>query len=372
MAGTTQRKPHSQGWLAFFAALLALALPPGAEAAYPGANGRIAFSVEVWQPPPPPDPIPPEYPHPGLPIEPVLVSSRIVSVMPTGRRKRRLHTVPVGTGAYYGPAKPAFSPNGRLIAFDQDARLAIMRHDGAHMRMLPPMSDADFAPTWSPNGRRLAFLGQRPCPIYCGTLFTVRADGSGLRQVTDYEALWPAWSMRGRIAFLNNDDQYRFRVGPRDGLYSIRSDGSRLRRLFGTFLALGNEPDWSPDGRRLAFRARRRIVTMNADGSRRRAITERGRSFSHPAWSPDGRYIAAVGGDVATDDHALYVMRPNGRGLRRVVAARRATSSDGDVSEWETFGPPSWQPVRGSAQGRLLAAAEGGAVTPAPAPPGPR
>ena len=164
--------------------------------------------------------------------------------------------------------------------------------------------------------------------------------------MTDYEAQSPAWSVRGRIAFLNNDDQYRFMVGPRDGLYSIRPNGSRLRRLFGSFVALGNEPDWSPDGRRLAFRARRRIVTMNADGSNRRAITKRGRSFAHPAWSPDGRYIAAVGGDPGTGDHGLYVMRPNGRGLRRMVAARRTTSSDGELVEWETFGPPSWQPMR--------------------------
>jgi hypothetical protein len=345
MASTAQRKRHFVGWLAFLGALLALAWPSAAESAYPGVNGRIAFTVEVWDPSPPPDPIPPEYPHKGVPIEPVLISSRIVSVLPSGRRKRRLHDIPVVGGPYSVP-EPAFSPKGRLIAFHEWRRLAIMRHDGTGFRTLPPLSDSDTAPTWSPNGRRLAFFGQRPCPIYCGTLYTVFPDGSGLRQVTDYETQWPAWSIRGPIAFLNNDDQYRFMVGPRDGLYSIRPNGSRLRRLFGSFVALGNEPDWSPDGRRLAFRARRRIVTMNADGSNRRAITKRDRSFAHPAWSPDGRYIAVVGGDPYTRDHGLYVMRPNGRGLRRLVAARRTTSSDGELVEWEAFGPPSWQPLR--------------------------
>jgi WD40-like Beta Propeller Repeat len=224
MAGRTQGTPHIAGWLAFLGAVLVLIWPSAAESAYPGANGRIAFTVEVCQPPPPPDPIPPEYPHPGLPIEPVLVSSRMVSVLPNGSRKRRLHNIPVGGGAYYGAPEPAFSPNGRLIAFHERGRLAIMRHDGSGLRTLPPLSTSDFAPTWSPNGRRFAFFGQRPCPLYCGTLYTVRIDGSGLRQVTDYEAQWPAWSVRGRIAFLNNDDQYRFMVGPRDGLYSIRAE----------------------------------------------------------------------------------------------------------------------------------------------------
>jgi hypothetical protein len=344
MAGRTQGTPRSLGWLAFLGAVLALVLPCAAEAAYPGANGRLAFTVEVWHPPPPPDPIPPEYPHPGLPIEPVLVSSRIVSVTPNGRRKRRLHTVPVGTGPYYGSPEPAFSPDGQRIAFDERGQLAIMRHDGTGLRMLPRQSDRDYGPAWSPTGRRLAFSGYRPCPLYCWTLYVVRSDGTGLREMRPYEAQRPAWSVRGRIAFLNNDDQYRMTIGPRDGLYSIRPDGTRLRRLFGGFVALGSEPDWSPDGRRLAFRARSRIVTMNADGSGRRAITEAGRGFRHPAWSPDGKYIAVVGGDPETGDHGLYVMRPNGRGVRRIVVGRRKTSR-GELTEWQQFGPPSWQPL---------------------------
>ena len=142
-----------------------------------------------------------------------------------------------------------------------------------------------------------------------------------------------------------NDDVFRKAVGPRDGLYSVRPDGSRRRRLFGNFAALGNEPDWSPDGRRLVFRARRRIVTMNADGSGRRAITSNPRYFSHPAWSPDGKYIAAIGGGGTDANHGLYIMRPNGRGLRKVVDARRTMSSDGELTEWEVLGPPSWQPL---------------------------
>jgi Tol biopolymer transport system component len=341
MAGRTQGRRRALGCLAFS---LALAFPAVAESAYPGANGRIALTVETWRPPPP-EPSPPECCYPRLPVEPVLVSSRIVSVEPNGRRQRRLHTGEVEGGAYYGPSDPAFSPDGKLIAFQERAGLAIMRHDGTRLRMLPPLSNGDSSPTWAPNGRRLAFSGQRPCPIYCGTLYSVRPDGTGLRHIVDHEALSPAWSVNGRIAFLTNDDQYRMTVGLQDGLYSVRSDGSRPRRLFGSFVALGNEPDWSPDGRRLAFRARGRIVTMNADGSERRAITSGPRRFSHPAWSPDGRYIAAIGGEGKADDHGLYVMRPNGRGLRKVVDARRTMSRDGELREWEVLGPPSWQPL---------------------------
>jgi hypothetical protein len=338
LARTTQETAGASGCLAFLAVGLALTTSPPAQAAFPGANGRIAFTVQTWHPPPPPEP--------SIPEDPILVSSRIVSVLPNGQRQRRLHTVAVAQTP--GAPRPAFSPSGKLIAFDEGGRLAIMRHDGTGLRVLPPLSAGDYSPAWSPTGRRLAFSGLRPCPFYCPTLFTVRPDGTGLRQVADYEAQRPAWSVKGRIAFLNNDDRDRMTIGPRDGLYSVGPDGSRERRLFGSFAALGNEPDWSPDGRRLAFRARGRIFTMKADGSKRRPITEGPRRYSHPTWSPDGRYIAVIGGEGdERDDYGLYVMRADGRGLRKVRDARRVRSRDGELREWEAFGPPSWQPLRG-------------------------
>jgi Tol biopolymer transport system component len=345
MAETTRRWPRALGWLAVLGAALALTIPAAAHAAYPGANGRIAFTVQTWRLPPPLEPSPPDFMHPGIPEEPVLVSARIESVLPNGKGRRRLHTFSTENTAYYGEpgTRPAFSPNGKLIAFEEGNRLAIVRHDGTGLRRLRQLSQSDQMPTWSPNGRRLAFSGLRP-GLYNRSLYTVRQDGTGRREVIDYGADWPAWSVTGRFAFLNNDDQYRMTIGPRDGLYSIRDDGSRLRRLFGSFVALGNEPDWSPDGRRLAFRARGRIFTIGTDGRGRRPITGGNRPYSHPAWSPDGRYIAVIRGEER--DQGLWVMRPDGRGLRQVVGARRTVSSDGQVMQWQTFGAPSWQPLR--------------------------
>jgi hypothetical protein len=169
MANRMQLSPGALGWLAFAVLVLALASPAAALSAFPGANGRIAFTVVTWHPPPPPELIPPEFPHPGLPLEPIPVSARIVSVAPSGQSPRRLHAIPVEPGRFYYGAtiiRPAYSPDGKLIAFDQGNRLHIMRHDGTRLRALPPLSNSDTAPAWSPNGRRLAFSGQRPCPIY--------------------------------------------------------------------------------------------------------------------------------------------------------------------------------------------------------------
>ena len=312
--------------VAIASAGLALALPGAAQAAFPGANGRIAFTVEDWGPPEQCLPVP----H-GC--EPRVISSRIETVLPDGRGRRVLQSVP--------GAELAWSPNGRLLAFQQGLRLAIIRHDGTGLRQLPQLTEGEQEPAWSPDGRRLAFVGNHPC-LYCSWLYTARIDGTGLRRVVRAGARWPSWASTGRIAFVNWDDQYMRPVPPADALYTIRADGSRMRRLFGRYWGTGQQPDWSPDGRRIAFRARKHIFTLRADGRALRRLTgpkrARGQGSSDPAWSPAGDYIAFI------RDYDLYVMRSNGRGLRRLIDAPDQVLGD-PTKMWTRLGSPSWQPV---------------------------
>ena len=96
------------------------------------------------------------------------------------------------------------------------------------------------------------------------------------------------------------------------------------------------EPDWSPDGSRIAFVARRHIFTMSATGQRLRRLTDYF-GDSDPAWSPDGKYIAFI------RDHDLYVMRANGHGQRRVI-----DGPDPDLDRsapWAYLSAPTWQPL---------------------------
>jgi Tol biopolymer transport system component len=350
-------------------ACLALAIPGaalafgvgGAQAAFPGENGRIAFAVTKWRWVPPETCTP--VPH-GCEGGPVPISSGIETVLPSGRGRRVLYPWTPGGSAL--ESAPAWSPNGKLLAIDLvPGQLAIIRRDGTTLRRLPRLTDAESEPTWSPDGRRLAFTGNQPC-LYCQWLYTVRRDGTALRRVIAEGAYSPTWSVRGRLAFVNWDDQYLTRVGVKDGLYTIRPDGSELRPLYsGGQLGPGITPDWSPDGDRIAFAAaaregpdNREIFTIKANGRGLRRLTafKFRDTASSPVWSPDGKHIAFL------RDNGLYVMSSTGRGLRRIVAATRQ-DPDHPERAWTELSAPTWQP-RDPRPARTRSAAARGAPGP--------
>jgi RTX calcium-binding nonapeptide repeat (4 copies)/WD40-like Beta Propeller Repeat len=106
-------------------------------------------------------------------------------------------------------------------------------------------------------------------------------------------------------------------------LYSISADGRRRTVIHGIRTTkVGGSAAWSPDGTRLAF-ARYGGGISIADASSRHPIrvTARGRE---PAWSSDGSQL------VFTQGSSLYLVRANGRGLRRLFPGRNSQwSPDG-------------------------------------------
>jgi Tol biopolymer transport system component len=98
----------------------------------------------------------------------------------------------------------------------------------------------------------------------------------------------PTWSSNGkRIAFESNRDP---RGGRDSDIYVMRADGSE-RRLT-RHPARDLSPAWSPDGRKIAFRSTRdgnpEIYVMNADGSKQRNLTRSPANEGWFAWSPKG------------------------------------------------------------------------------------
>jgi Tol biopolymer transport system component len=172
-------------------------------------------------------------------------------------------------------------------------------------------------------------------PFETGTtdIYTVRADGSELRRLTGGTGskFDPALSPDGqRIVF-------RFQKGDdrTADIYAMNVDGSRLENLTRN-RAMDYAPSWSPDGQRIVFASDRggffpHIYVMDANGSNPRRV---GRSTGeYPSWSPDGRRIAfGVLTGSSSSSFEIFVMRADGSKLRRLTRNR------------VTDNCPSWSP----------------------------
>jgi len=230
-----------------------------AEAAFPGANGKIAFAY-----------------------------GDIYTMNPNGTdlvnltRNNRLEQAPV------------WSPDGKKIAFTKFLKgyhIWVMNSDGSAKTRLAKITGMDaHSLTWSPSGKKIAFSRD-------GDIWIMNADHSNQRRFTDdprFEA-GPAWSPDGtRIAFVST------RHGDLESsgrIYVMKafpeSDANRPQQLTGgTWETSDLSPAFSPDGTRIVFERHDsggpdKIFIMNSDGSDTRSVTTAGfETPGHPNWQP--------------------------------------------------------------------------------------
>jgi Tol biopolymer transport system component len=190
------------------------------------------------------------------------------------------------------------------------------------------------APAWSPDGRALAYVGDGALRV--GALASGR-DRVVLRTRGRFSA-GPDWSPGGlRLALAlegATDDLAELVV--------VGSDGRHVRVL-DRQAAAHQVPQWSPDGRTLAYLkhsgAGAAIWVARWDGSRRRLL--RRDVLDCPdslSWSPDGKGIAFVGHAGATGNGVVVVTNADGT-RARVVAAASTASEEG------LLGNVSWSPI---------------------------
>jgi dipeptidyl aminopeptidase/acylaminoacyl peptidase len=189
-----------------------------------------------------------------------------------------------------------WAPDGRHLAATFDAISMQSAYLGLHIIDLGTGHDVGFQPginrpdhclpgvrpAWSPDGRQLAFA--------CSTgIYTMTSRGTDIRRIPtgDLRPGWPTWSPDGRrVAFAAY-------TPTSNSIYVSRLDGSRRIRVASN----GEKPDWSPDGKTIAYRAADgiRFVTpagldvtpVGADGART-SLRPRG----IPSWSLDGSTVA--------------------------------------------------------------------------------
>jgi hypothetical protein len=172
---------------------------------------------------------------------------------------------------------------------------------------------------WSPRGNALAFVRWEGGALF--GLHVIRTDRGSARRLTGIAAYGGpsiAWSPDGRrIAYRAS--------APKDSIFLISVDGRRRVRLTD-----GALPVWSPDGRRLAFtrhdpRGTADLYVVSAGGAHVRRLTRGVSVFSKPSWSPDGKRLA------------FYACCNKGFAVVELTSGRMRTFADGVAT-------PSWSP----------------------------
>jgi TolB protein len=256
---------------------LACAFAAPAQAAFPGANGKLAYDSDADG------------------------DFEIYTVNPDGTGKTKL------TNNSARDVNPAWSPDGskilfqsdRLGAFAQYHDIWVMNADGSNPQRIVDMPRPVGPVVWSPDGSRIAFsYHDCPCgdpPSYLtGYLYVANADGSGATPIASAPQgsfIEPSWAPDGtEIAFAVEPS---YLTTPR--IATVEPDGSNLtNRTTDNCWELG--PDWSPDAAKIVFESDNALVTMNRDGTGAPqpcgAPPRSPFEGESPVWSPDGTKIA--------------------------------------------------------------------------------
>jgi len=298
---------------------------------------------------------------------------------------------------------PNISPDGKLVAYvvtkidraqnRRNSSIWVVATDSSRAPLqFTTAPQTSTSPRWSPDGKSLAFLSSRPAetPPAAGTststepprnqVYLLSMDGGEARRLTNLKngVSLVRWSPDGtRLVVVS-------RIGPADSRADSRTVDNRDRsdvrhyknssykfndtgwfddrrtHLWVVEVKTGeakqiteghdwndSDPQWSPDGKRLAFVSNRTgkeydenrntdVWVVSAEGGKLTKISDHEESDNQPRWSPDGKWIAFAG-EVHDRDHPKIWLAPATGGAPSVLAANGLDLIPGGL-EWSEDG----------------------------------
>ena len=222
---------------------------------------------------------------------------------------------------------------------DGNTEIYVMAADGKNQRRLTNNPASDHSPSWSPDGKRIAFVSRRDGHFIgegglSSEIYVMDADGGNQQNLTDndFYDTHPSWSPDGeRIAFASRRDGHFIGEGGLSSeIYVMDADGKNTRRLTNNRKSDWS-PSWSSDGKWIAFRSDRKgdgvnyeIYVMDADGGNLRRLTNNRKSDFSPSWSSDGKRI--VFSSYRDGNGEIYVMDNDGGNQQKLTNNPRHTN----------------------------------------------